>query len=309
MSWLKKHRKTLIGVAMSIGAAYYVVRRLDFQALASLQTDFHPWYLVLFAAALFAMHAAFSLRWYLINEGCGSYAASMASTVLATGGNALLPARGGDILRMVYFKQKTGQPVTVSAVRAVLEKGMDLPVLLSTVVVTFSAFQDDLRILAVPAGMFFIIFAGLVFVRLRPDLLNAAITWLEKFFHKNSQDRSDLRYIPAFPYLWKAALATIFMWYVPAALTYYLFLAFAGIVPTLTAAFVLILFAALGVALPSAPSGIGVFHASVASAFELLGLGWEAGVLYATILHALLYLPLAVSALIIYAIDYDRGIV
>jgi hypothetical protein len=96
--------------------------------MASLKTDFHFEYLALFFLAYIFMYAAFSLRWHMMNERAGSYAASFAATVLASGGNALLPARGGDILRMLYYKQKTGQPVTVSAVRAVLEKGMDLPV-------------------------------------------------------------------------------------------------------------------------------------------------------------------------------------
>jgi uncharacterized membrane protein YbhN (UPF0104 family) len=97
------------------------------------------------------------------------------------------------------------------------------------------------------------------------------------------------------------------MWYVPVALSYGAFLLFLGIEPDLTAVLVLIMFGALGVAVPSAPSGLGVFHASMASAFEILGHGWEKGVLYATILHALLNLPLAAAALSVYFADYDRA--
>jgi len=306
ISWLWKQRKAFLGLFMSAGAAYYIWRRLDWQALSSLQTDFHPGYILPFGAALVFMHASFALRWHFMNERIGRYAASAAATVLATGGNALLPARGGDILRMLYFKQKTGQSVTVSAVRAILEKGMDLPVLLSTVLITYSAFQKDLRILVVPAVMFAAILGAMVFVQIRPDILNNLIARLEKFFRKDSQDRSSVRYIPAFGYLWRTFGVTVFMWYVPAAMAYYAFLLFVGIEPTATAVLVLILFAALGVALPSAPSGLGVFHASVASAFELLGYGWESGVLYATVLHAFLNLPLAAAALVVYVADYDR---
>jgi uncharacterized protein (TIRG00374 family) len=307
ISWLWKQRKTLIGLVMSAGAAYYVLRRVDWHAMASLKTDFHFEYLALFFLAYIFMYAAFSLRWHMMNERAGSYAASFAATVLASGGNALLPARGGDILRMLYYKQKTGQPVTVSAVRAVLEKGMDLPVLLSTVLITYSAFQKDLRILMVPLAMLVVILAAVVFIQMRPDILNAVIARLEKFFRKDTQDRSGVRYMPSFPYLWRTFGVTIFMWYVPVALSYGAFLLFLGIEPDLTAVLVLIMFGALGVAVPSAPSGLGVFHASMASAFEILGHGWEKGVLYATILHALLNLPLAAAALSVYFADYDRA--
>lgn len=307
ISWLWKQRKTILGILMSAGAAYYVVRRVDWNAMAGLNTNFHFEYLALFLLAYVFMYAAFSLRWFMMNEKVGSYAASFAATVLATGGNALLPARGGDFLRMLYFKQKTEQPVTVSAVRALLEKGMDLPVLLSTVLITYSSFQKDLRILLVPVAMFLVILVLVVFVQLRPDILNSLISRLERFFRKDAQDRSGVRYMPAFPFLWRTFAVTVFMWYVPVAFGYAAFLMFVGIEPDLTSVLVLILFGALGVAVPSAPSGLGVFHASMASAFEILGHGWEKGVLYATILHALLNLPLALGALAVYFADYDRG--
>src|SRR6185295_1038879 len=112
-------------------------------------------------------------------------------------------------------------------------------------------------------------------------------------------------YLPTTSNLTLSFGMTVFMWYCPALILYATFLKFVGVEVLVSSCLILILFASLGVALPSAPSGLGVFHASIASAFELLGYSIEVGLFYATILHAIINIPLAIGAIVIYLSDYS----
>ncbi|MCE9600238.1 MAG: flippase-like domain-containing protein [Spirochaetia bacterium] len=305
LKWIYAQRKIFVGLLMSAAAIFYIYKRIDVNLLLRVQTEFHLGYLAVYLFTLALTYLAFGVRWLLVNEGLGSVWTSFKATILASGGNALLPARGGDVLRMLYFKQKTNQPVSVSAVRAIVEKGLDLPILLSTVLITFSVFQKDLRILFIPAALFLVIVSILIVIKIRPELLTLLIQKIEGFLKRNPSEKSELKFLPSTSYLSYSFLMTAFMWYGPVLLMYGVFLKFIGLEFTASSALLLVLFASLGVALPSAPSGLGVFHASIASAFELLGYSIEVGLFYATILHAVINIPLALSAIAIYLADYD----
>jgi hypothetical protein len=64
-------------------------------------------------------------------------------------------------------------------------------------------------------------------------------------------------------------LWSLFLWIVTALSNYFIFMAF-GIYPGMVASFILLLFVAAGVMLPSAPGFIGVFQAAIIGAFGLM---------------------------------------
>ena len=57
---------------------------------------------------------------------------------------------------------------------------------------------------------------------------------------------------------------------------------------------------AMSLALPSAPSGIGVFHASIISGFLLIGKDTSYGLLYATAVHLISFVNVTFVGLIFY---------
>jgi hypothetical protein len=61
--------------------------------------------------------------------------------------------------------------------------------------------------------------------------------------------------------------------------------AFVGIPLSAADAMVLLFAAALGLAIPAAPSGIGTFHAAIVSAFALLGRPPSEGLVLAVAIH------------------------
>ena len=72
-------------------------------------------------------------------------------------------------------------------------------------------------------------------------------------------------------------------------------------------ALVLLLAAAVGLAIPAAPSGLGTFHAAVASGFVLLGRPLSEGVLVATAIHASFFFAYLIPAAIIYLFFLKRA--
>ncbi len=61
----------------------------------------------------------------------------------------------------------------------------------------------------------------------------------------------------------------LFLWMVTALANYFVFMAF-GMIPNIAASFILLLFVAAAVMLPSAPGFVGIFQAATIGAFGLL---------------------------------------
>ena len=65
---------------------------------------------------------------------------------------------------------------------------------------------------------------------------------------------------------------------------------------------VLLFAAALGLAIPAAPSGIGTFHAAVVSAFVLLGRPASEGLVVAVAIHGVFFIGYCASGAVALAI-------
>jgi hypothetical protein len=59
-------------------------------------------------------------------------------------------------------------------------------------------------------------------------------------------------------------------------------------------AMVLLFAAALGLAIPAAPSGLGTFHAAIVSAFAILGRSPAEGLVLAVAIHGIFFVGLCV---------------
>jgi len=92
---------------------------------------------------------------------------------------------------------------------------------------------------------------------------------------------------------WSAAI-----WTLAAGTNYLLFQAFELRLPA-TAALSLLVLLHVGVAPPSSPGRLGVFHALTVLGLEAFGVDRSPGLAYATILHAIVYLPQIVPGAII----------
>lgn len=97
-----------------------------------------------------------------------------------------------------------------------------------------------------------------------------------------------------------AAFATTFLWFLSYPLAYFLAGRLLGADLPYSHLVVITIAGALGVALPAVPSGLGVLHASLISAFLLLGRSAADGLAYATTVHLLWFLVFGSIGMLLY---------
>ena len=98
----------LLGIAVAAGAAWFLGVDPN-QLLASL-TGVSPWAVAGCLASSFVVASLQALRWCTVMRPLlrVDYASAWRAHLMALSFNAVLPARGGDLLRVQYFGKKTG---------------------------------------------------------------------------------------------------------------------------------------------------------------------------------------------------------
>ena len=184
--------------------------------------------------------------------------------------------------------------------------------MLSTVIY----FKDSLKTYLIVVFFAFLIVFLLGLLKYRVSFfLKVAGCLFEKFdflkpYTKQCKNAiSDFSKFLTFRNLLFPVMLSFFIWFVLEILIFYFIIASLNIDLNYFSLALIIAFSAIGVALPSAPSAIGVFHAAVLIGFQLMNYTAEEGLLAATILHLMFSLPVAIVALIIYmAVKINRTI-
>jgi hypothetical protein len=259
--------------------------------------------------AVTGMAIVFAYRWRLLVGPALTFEAAMAGSLLCLGGNMLLPARGGDLIRVQHSKNATGKPYSEIFSKVIVEKVIDLGsiITIGTAALLFQSQATtsryiDLLLAVLATAMFGLacIVIGLRYfhrpaikvlravssaVRLRPFTEAHIIPLLGDA--SASFSISNL----AWP-----ILVTFAMWLFLYAPSYLAIGAFVGVHMDYSEALFVLFAGALGLMIPAAPSGIGTFHASIVSAFIFLGRPASEGLLLATAIHLLFLIVCAVPA-------------
>lgn len=233
------------------------------------------------------------------------------ASFIGVGANMFLPARGGDIFRLYFCKKESELQYPTLVTALFIEKVLDFSFIFSAglCALMFLGIKDE------SSNSFFIvssliivgIFVGLVAIRFLNDKIISVLAWAAGLLGKKEWFLNKLahyiRELGEFLVLKKfilPAVLTAFTWLIGYALSYGVLLKLVGI-PMSYAGIVFIMFAgAVGVMVPSAPSGAGVFHASVTSSFVLMGRKASEGLFYATTVHLAQFILQSVFAIILY---------
>jgi len=305
--------RALLTTAISAAALVLVARMVDWQeAFRILSRDFAPAHLVPFAAITLAFVLACAWRWWLLLDRGPRPGLALSSVVLSLGGNMLLPARGGDLLRVHYVHTQDGSPHAVVLSRVGIEKFIDL----------FAVAAAGLAAAAWQAGpsnavaaqwvgavsaiaLAGLLAAALLLRQLAPTMLRwtrpaFAVIGKGAFF-----DRHVVRLVTdassalSVRRLALPVVVTLAAWLLGYAVLYMTVARMVGIPLGYGDALFVVVAGALGLMIPAAPSGIGTFHASVASAFLVMGRSPTEGVVLATAIHLLLFVSLSVPAAVV----------
>jgi len=228
------------------------------------------------------------------------------SLFIGFAGNNVLPARGGELLRMETFSRRTGVSRTASLSSILLEKVMDVFVLMILLIAAFigmrqaSPLVEKTIYLMVPLVLGTM--AVLTVIGLRGDRIAGY------FVHKPGriqqtagkmlgQVHASLAFIHSGRHLLTIAVLSALIWSLEVGL-YVVGLRAIGIEQALLlvaiTGLVLVNFSIL---VPSSPGYIGVFHAALVLALSLFGIPQEAALAAAVLIHASQVLPVTAIGL------------
>ncbi len=236
---------------------------------------------------------------------------ALLSSFIGVGANMFLPARGGDIFRLYFCKKESSLQYPTLVTALFIEKVLDFSFIFSAGIcaLMFLGIKDE------NSDSFFIIsslviagiFLSLIAVRFLNETIVSILAWVtglfgkkEWFNHKLAHYVRDLGNFLVLKRFILPAFLTALTWLIGYALSYGILLKLVGI-PMSYPEIILIMFAgAVGVMVPSAPSGAGVFHASVTSSFVLMGKKASEGLFYATTVHLAQFILQSIFAVILY---------
>lgn len=296
---------------VSVVALGFLFSKLDLSEFARIQERWEPFYLIPFCISSIWGLILFSWRWHLLMGKQIRFRYALLSSFIGVGANMFLPARGGDIFRLYFCKKESDLQYPTLVTALFIEKVLDFSFIFSAGIcaLMFLGIKDE------SSDTFFIIsslviagiFLGLIAVRFLNETIINVLAWIaglagkkDWFLHKLAHYIRDLGNFLVLKRFIVPAILTALTWLIGYALSYGILLKLVGI-PMSYPGIVFIMFAgAVGVMVPSAPSGAGVFHASVTSSFVLMGRKASEGLFYATTVHLAQFVLQSVFAVILY---------
>jgi glycosyltransferase 2 family protein len=297
-----KGPKALIGVAISVGLLGYLVWSVDVRELmATLARTRWQWVVV---ASLFAPVGVWARarRWWYLFPPRSEPPALVPATMIGYMVNNVLPLRAGEVVRVWVVARRWGHGFWTTLATLIVERVLDsvFIVLIMVVLVMRIAVPRPVEVgagLLLAVDLLAISVLGMLAVapdrtrgmierltRPWPSLQRRIVGTLETFARGLEGVCTRAHLMPLLA--WTAAI-----WILPTFVTWTMFRALDLEVPWI-AAFVVLAFAGIGVAIPSAPGYVGVFHAAATLALTIFGVPASTAFGYALLLHATQILPI-----------------
>ncbi|MCX8000512.1 MAG: flippase-like domain-containing protein, partial [Leptospiraceae bacterium] len=255
----------------------------------------------------------FSIRWYYLLERQIKLKHAISSSFIGYGANMVLPARGGDLFRIYYSRAETGIRSLNLLSKLFIEKVIDFVSVILIGIVAFSIYQfyhktseNSFAVFTFSGLIVFGMVATLYVIRYHSELILRILAAVGKKFKKEEfiehhisvhiKEIKEFLNLRNFLY---PIFYTIFTW-----LCYLLTHKATAATMNMELGYLelgfLLFCGAISLALPSAPSGVGVYHGSIISGFILLGLDAKQGFLFATAQHLITFVLLSVTGFLFY---------
>ncbi|HEU5452111.1 MAG TPA: lysylphosphatidylglycerol synthase transmembrane domain-containing protein [Terriglobales bacterium] len=312
---MRKHLRTILGVAISVAAVAALFRAVPLRALGDAISSANAGYILAGLAALACGYTLRALRWWLmLRSGNPAVKFGSALRVLLVGfaANNVLPLRAGDALRGFGFGEELRAPTALVVASLAVERLLDLLSLLvlGCCVIRFGGLA------AVPQRMAALLQwmtlagalalgAALLFSRAAEQL---ALRLLQRLVREGSR-RESLRNAVSgacgfLHGLGGARTANLFVLSIAAwlcELALYLSVARALDARFAFAWCCLVLVGAnLTTIVPSSPGYIGTFHASVVALLLLAGISRGDAMAYAVLVHGALWCGVTLAGAVAY---------
>ena len=300
-----------LGLLISLGSIITLFAIISPNDLRSAFSVFKPLYIAPFILIVTVMVVCFGYRWRILLQSAISLPLAVKAMLINMGTNMVLPARGGDLLRIHYSNVQAKVPLTFVLGAILSEKAADLLAicLIGTLGGLLLGFETNKHraLIAVAAAAFLFFLTCVIFVRKRNDSVRRFCLWAftrlrrEAFFQEHVSplisslgDSLELRSFV------RTMAITVVLWLVIYAAAYLCIARLVGVSLSYPEALVLLWASGLGLMIPAAPSGLGVYHATVVSTFYFLGRPVAEGLVLATALHIGFFVALVAPMGLIY---------
>lgn len=296
-----------VGLIVTVGFGYLAVRDVDFGTAADALRDANLWWLVP-AFAAYALIVVFrAARWRMLfpPETRPPFGPVLQAVLIGYFFNSILPARAGEVARVLALYRSTGVSRVQSGATALLERAFDLVAILALFVAVspwlpeVDWFRAAVVLAAAAAGGLVLAALALAlfgerpfFALVRPAarLTRISVDRLEEAGRNLGRGLAGLR-------RWRVAVAgatwTFAAWGAAALSNWLVMLGFDLELSPLAALLVAVA-TAVGDVLPSSPASLGVWEAATVLALAAYGVDASLALSYGIVVHLLNFVPFLV---------------
>lgn len=305
--------KIAVGIAISALFLWATLAAVPLAEVAKVLAVARPeWILVALAFAALAYLLKIA-RWILMLRRLGARVGLREAATPFLGGvafNNVLPLRAGDVIRVVAAERFTGVPPSGQLGTLVLERLLDLAVLMAILFATITLWSVEMLDASILHGLRLaalgVVIAILLFI-LAPAPVRLIVRWsFARLPRLRGAGAAMLRLSDAVQtlsrpsFLIKAAALSLAAWLAEGGAYLAVGLAL-GIAASPEAALLALSIGTLSTIIPSSPGYVGTFHFFTARAVAAFGAGPAGAAAYAILVHALLWIATTAAGFLLLA--------
>jgi len=299
-SFMKKSLSVIIRLALFTACVIYLKNGLNFERLGEALLSYSPLKLIICAVVMLVTSIPSALRLqYLLTQQTTVWQAFNAE-LFGFGVNNLLPAKLGEIAKVVYLRYQGNISVSHGLSAAFWERFADLNVLLILSAIV-SAGHNLLLTFAPLAIAVIAMWGGLFFHRAfsRQSYKALRLIPMESLREILRETLDTLVTSLAFRNIFALLLYTCAAWVAYIFFFYAVLVWAAGLDLTLLEFMTVFALTTLSFALPTTPASVGLFEAAVVLALGFAGVDKNTALSAAILLHLAQFLPTTIWALVV----------
>ena len=306
---MKGKALTITGWIISIAVTAYLLGSVNVSELLVSFARADIWYIIIAAIINIGVLALKGIRWQLLilPERKTSFLAMFKATTVGCAANNILPARGGDLLKIFLVNkwEKIGKTMlfSVTALDKIFD-GLTLLILFAAISLRsqFPKWVKDGTIIFSIALILMIIFSVIILAKSgrREEKDSGKV---EKFFIRLA---SGLRALASAKIAGMTLFVSAASCIAQIAMVWCTQMAFGESLDMIVPALVYVAIN-LAIMVPAAPSGVGPFEAAAVLAYAWMGVSKEIGLAIAIAYHAIQVIPTTIIGTAFYALSLSSG--
>lgn len=303
------------GIIISIAIVWYIAKSYDIKQAWNIIRSTSPSFYIGMVLVYLSTFYFRTLRWklMLLNISNLNFGLLIKSIVLGFAGNNLIPARGGELLRMEYFSKKTKITRTTSLTSIFLEKILDATVLLLFLFcanlllkVKNEAISNTIQVASL---IVLPVVIALAITRAKGHIIiewskNNQIKLIELIGNKLENIYSALLFLKFDYRTVKIIVLSLIIWLIE-GLVFIIGIKSVGIEESIfSIGMIALCIVNFGILIPSSPGYIGIFQAAILIALGSFGISQTDSLAAAIIIHSSQFIPITMIGVGVFFSEY-----